>query len=125
MGDEKGFVMWETIFSMILLSLLLLVTPSFLEVVEGGIKKRGMEHSAHQLAQTILEGWKNGEPLYFGEKRGGDGRIFYVDVNVSLLKESTCVERCQLTIRRQGIHIDEEVCTISAYRYVETEGFDE
>lgn len=119
MGNEKGFVMWETIFSLILITLVIFVTPSFIQVVEGGNKKQGMEHSAQQLAQKLLEGWKNGEPVNPGEKRGADGRVFYVDV--SLLNESECVESCQLTIRWNEVHNREEVRRITAYRYVERE----
>ncbi|HBI04243.1 MAG TPA: hypothetical protein DDY49_09475 [Paenibacillaceae bacterium] len=119
MGNEEGFIMWETIYSIMILSLVLIITPLFLEVVEGGNKKRGMDHSVHQLAQSLLEGWKNGDALISGEKRGADGREFYVDV--SLMKESICVERCQLTIHWQGINHREEIRTITGYRYVNTE----
>jgi Tfp pilus assembly protein PilV len=121
MGNEKGFAMWETIFSMILLSLVLFITPLFIQTVESGNKAREMDYSAQQLAQTLLEGWKNGEQLTSGEKRGMDGRKF--DVEVILMKESPCVEQCQLIIRWEGIQNPVETRTMIGYRYVETGDF--
>jgi hypothetical protein len=123
MDNENGSMIWETVCALFFITLILSVTPLFIDVVEGGNKKRRMEYSAHQLARSLIEGWKNGQTLYAEKTIERDGVMY--QIHVTQAQESLHVEKCQVTIRWIGMNHREEVRSITAFRYRETEVFHE
>lgn len=112
--------MGETVFALFLIALVLWITPLFLDVTDGGNKKRRMEHTARQLARSVAEEWKNGQAFPEQEIRERDGTVYRIQLSQG--RESLYVEKCQVTIRWMGIDHHEEAMSITLFRYREKEG---
>lgn len=118
MGSE-GWIMGETLFALILLSLLLLITPLFLQVSMKEYSKQSNESTVNQLAQSLLEDWKGGgPPPPSGEKKGGDQLLLHLSVSVKPLSQG--VEECELVISWEQSNGISQKRTIKGYRLVES-----
>lgn len=111
---EKGWLLWEGIFTLCLFSLLVSLAPFFLQIMGSSREMQEMESEAQFIAQSFIEEWKGGGQPVSGDWKSEKGVGFHVVVSISSLSPS--VEECEVEIHWQLPREGSQSRKIQGYR---------